>query len=212
MGLLELLLAANPKALDMRYREREAFCETSTPPVAVRLDGVGFGKRLKDFPAPRSPLVHAALVETAKSLASTHGADVAHVVSDEINLLFLGAVPYGGRTFKMISVLAAQAAAELSTRLSRPLYFDGRVVKLEDKCDAARYLLYRARIGFNNYLVQIARARGAVREQTPRINELLKTAELDNYELAWGTVLSKERKYAPLEPTEALKALCPSRT
>jgi tRNA(His) 5'-end guanylyltransferase len=91
-------------------------------------------------------------------LAMEHGAEAVHVVSDEINLLFLRHVPYGGRTFKIISVLAAHASAELTAKLGRPLHFDGRVVKLRDACDAASYVLFRARVGLNNYVIQLARA------------------------------------------------------
>ncbi|ABL88315.1 conserved hypothetical protein [Pyrobaculum islandicum DSM 4184] len=195
MDSLKRLLSENPRLLEMRYREREAVCEPSSPPIAVRLDGVGFGKRLKDFPAPRSKLVHAALVEVAKNLAMQHGASFVHVVSDEINLVFLNVVPYGGRTFKIISVLAAQAAAELTAKLGRPLYFDGRVIKLDSSCDAAKYILYRARVGLNNYVVQLARATGLIKTQTPHIEELLPKVEIGDFELAWGSFMSKEDGY-----------------
>lgn len=211
MDLLAVLLSLSPKALERRYREREAFCETARPPVAVRLDGVGFGKRLRDFPGPRSALVHSALVETARSLASTHGADYAHVVSDEINLLFLESVPYGGRTFKLITVLASHAAAEMTARLARPLHFDARAVKLEDRCDAARYVLYRARVGLNNYVIQLAKARGIVKEHTPHLADLLKEVEVGDYQLAWGTLLPKAKAYEPAGP-EDVAAMCPNRT
>ncbi|MGC9130555.1 MAG: tRNA(His) guanylyltransferase Thg1 family protein [Pyrobaculum sp.] len=209
MDSLKRLLAENPRILEMRYREREAVCEPASTPFAVRLDGVGFGKRLRDFPPPRSRAVHNALVEVAKVLASMHGADHAHVVSDEINLLFLRHTPYGGRTFKIISVLAAQASAELTAKLGRPLYFDGRVVKLRDHCDAAAYLLFRARVGLNNYVIQEARRAGLVDERTPRIEEMLKKVEVADYELAWGTFLNKEEKYrAESDVCTALAPLC----
>ncbi|MEM1616169.1 MAG: tRNA(His) guanylyltransferase Thg1 family protein [Pyrobaculum sp.] len=200
------LLSLDPKTLEKRYREREAFCEPSRPPAAVRLDGVGFGKRLKDFPPPRSALVHAAMVETARLLAATYGADYAYTVSDEINLIFLDAVPHGGRTFKIITVLASHAAAHLSTKLTRPLHFDGRVIKLENKCDVAKYILYRARIGLNNYVIQIARANGLLNSHTPPITQLIKQVKID-YELAIGTLLTKPQKYAPTTPLQA-EELC----
>lgn len=186
----------NPRHLEMRYREREAVCEPASPPVAVRLDGVGFGKRLRDFPAPRSRLVHTAIAEVARDLAAQHGAEFVHVVSDEINLLFLTSVPYGGRTFKLASVLAAQAAAGVTAKLGRPLYFDGRVVKLADRCDAARYVLFRARVGLNNYVVKAARLAGVVGAETPRIEELLAAVKIEDFELAWGSFMYKEGGYA----------------
>jgi hypothetical protein len=44
---LKRLLLENPAVLERRYREREVVCEPSSPPFAVRLDGVSFGKRLR---------------------------------------------------------------------------------------------------------------------------------------------------------------------
>ncbi len=209
MDSLRRLLLENPAVLEMRYREREAVCEPSSPPFAVRLDGVGFGKRLRDFEAPRSKLAHTALVETARKLAMQYGAEFVHVVSDEVNLLFLESAPYGGRTFKIISVLAAHASAELTAKLGRPLYFDGRVVKLRDVCDAARYVLFRARVGLNNYVVQLARAAGFVREYTPRIEELLTKVEVKDFELAWGTFMDKRGGYRTnSDVCAALSGLC----
>jgi len=209
MDSLRRLLLENPAVLEMRYREREAVCEPSSPPFAVRLDGVGFGKRLRDFETPRSRLAHTALVETARGLAMQYGAEFVHVVSDEVNLLFLGSAPYGGRTFKIISVLAAHASAELTAKLGRPLYFDGRVVKLRDVCDAARYVLFRARVGLNNYVIQLARAAGLVREYTPHIEELLTKVEVRDYELAWGTFMDKRNGYRKNgDVCAALSGLC----
>jgi Uncharacterized conserved protein len=192
---LKRLLAENPALLEMRYRERETVCQPSSPPFAVRLDGVGFGKRLRDFEAPRSRLAHTALVEVARELAMQYGADFVHVVSDEVNLLFLSSAPYGGRTFKIISVLAAHASAELTAKLGRPLYFDGRTVALRDACDAASYVLFRARVGLNNYVIQLARAAGLVHAYTPRIEELVAQVEIRDFELAWGTFMSRQERY-----------------
>lgn len=195
MDVLNRILRENPKAAEGRYREREAVCEPASTPFAVRLDGVGFGKRLRDFPAPRSRVVHTALVESARELALQHGAELAYVVSDEVNLIFLETQPYGGRTFKIVSVLSSQASASLTAKLGRPLAFDGRVVKLRDHCDAVDYLFYRARVGFNNYVVQLARRAGLIHDRTPPIGELLPLVELGDLELAWGTAMAKSEKY-----------------
>lgn len=209
MESLGKLLSTNPRVLDMRYREREAVCEPARVPFAVRLDGVGFGKRLADFPSPRSVEVHGALVDVAKALARQYGAEFVHVVSDEVNLVFFSQLPYGGRTFKIVSVLAAHASAALTHILGRPLHFDGRVVKLEDKCDAALYLLYRARVGFNNYVVQMARLGGFIKEKTPSVAELLRYVQVDNFELAWGVFMDKEMGYGKEgDLCRALSRLC----
>ena len=118
-------------------------------------------------------------------------------------------VPYGGRTFKIISVLAAHASAELTAKLGRPLHFDGRVVKLKDACDAASYILFRARVGLNNYVIQLAKAAGLIHAHTPRIEELLPKVEIEDYELAWGTYMAKEDKYREnVDLCNALSRLC----
>lgn len=209
MHTLDKLLEVNPRREEMRFREREAVCEPATPPFAVRLDGVGFGKRLKDFPGPRSTVVHRAIVETARELASTYGARLVHVVSDEINLIFFDSPPYGGRTFKIISVLAAHASALLTTKLARPLYFDGRVIRLRDICEAVAYVLFRARVGLNNYVVQLARGAGLIYSTTPRIEELLRKVEIEDFQLAWGTLMLKEEDYREKTDLYAtLSAIC----
>jgi tRNA(His) 5'-end guanylyltransferase len=192
---LERLLSESPRALDARYRPREVICEPVRAPFAVRLDGVSFGKRLRDFEAPRSAFVHAALVGAARALASTYGAEIVHVVSDEINLVFLASAPYGGRAAKVVSVLAAHASAELTAKLGRPLYFDGRALMLDDACDAAKYLIYRARVGLNNYVVKLARMSGLVSSRTPRLAELLGRVKIEREDLAWGTFIVKESGY-----------------
>ncbi|MFN3804217.1 MAG: tRNA(His) guanylyltransferase Thg1 family protein [Pyrobaculum sp.] len=207
--VLGRILRVSPRAMEARYRQREAICEPSTPPLVVRLDGVGFGKRLRDFPTPRSQLVHRALVETAREAAAVYGAELAYVVSDEINLAFLRNVPYGGRTFKIVSVLAGYLSAGLTARLARPLHFDGRVVKLEDPCDVASYVFYRARVGLNNYLVKKARGLNLVYSQTPHIEELTALVGVEDYELAWGTAMAKAGGYVrEVDLCKALSTLC----
>ncbi|MFN7106470.1 MAG: tRNA(His) guanylyltransferase Thg1 family protein [Pyrobaculum sp.] len=203
--VLGRILREDPRSAEARYRQREAICEPSTPPLVVRLDGVGFGKRLKDFPTPRSQPVHRALVETAREVAATYGAELAYVVSDEINLAFLKNVPYGGRTFKIVSVLAGHMSAGVTARLARLLYFDGRVVKLDGPCDVARYVFYRARVGLNNYLVKKARSLDLVYSQTPHIGELAALVGIEDYELAWGTAVAKGEGYR--EEKDLCKAL-----
>lgn len=204
------LLSINPRLLEMRYREREAMCEPARTPFVVRLDGVGFGKRLRDIPGPRSAEVHTTISAAARELARQYGADFVHVVSDEINLVFLSQLPYGGRTFKIISVLAGHASAAVTNALRRPLYFDGRVVKLDDRCDAASYILYRSRVGFNNYVVQKARLAGIIRDTTPPITEILKHVQVENFELAWGVFMSKQNGYEKeTDLCRALSQICP---
>ena len=159
--ILERLLAINPRVEEMRYREREAAIEGRVePPIALRLDGVGFGKALRGFRWPRDRRVHEALIEAAEALLDRLGGDMVYVGSDEINLVMLGELPYSGRTEKLVSISAGIASAVSSLRLGRLLYFDSRIVPLEGGTDALRYLLYRARVVFNNYVNSMLASRG----------------------------------------------------
>lgn len=157
-------------------------------PFAVRLDGVRWSKALEGFSWPRDERVHKALVETARELMRDLGADVAYVVSDEVNLVFTKYSPYGGRVFKIISVSAGQASASVSLRLGRRLSFDARVVKLDNLCDCYDYVLYRARVGFNNYVSNIYHARRSSKE-TPSLREMLNEVPLGEEWAYAGTLL-----------------------
>lgn len=172
--ILETLLSLNPRVEEERYKGREeAVEERVEPPIALRLDGVGFGKALRGFRWPRDRRVHEALIEAAEALLDRLGGDAVYVGSDEINLVMLGELPYSGRVEKLVSISAGIASAVLSLRLGRPLYFDSRIVPLEGGTDALRYLLYRARVVFNNYVnsmlasrgVRIERLEGGLRER-----------------------------------------------
>ena len=160
-SLLEELLSVNPRVEEERYRARESLVESRVePPIALRLDGVGFGRALRGFQWPRDRRVHEALLETAELLMDRMGADVAYVGSDEINLVVFGEPPYAGRVEKLVSISAGLASAAFSLKLGRVLYFDSRIIPLDGREDAARYLLYRARVVFNNYVNSMLAAQG----------------------------------------------------
>lgn len=167
-----------------------------SPPLVVRLDGASFGKALAGFTWPRDDTVHKALISAAKELMRRFSGDLALVISDELSVFLLSYVPFGGREFKLVSSMAGLASAVVSSALSRVLYFDARVIPLRDSCnDILRYLLYRVRVGFNNYHVEIAQ-RGSLipRNATPHINNVIKA--LGGAKLSWeslGTCLVRSR-------------------
>ncbi|MEL9991719.1 MAG: tRNA(His) guanylyltransferase Thg1 family protein [Thermoproteus sp.] len=208
--LIEALLRLEPARLEADYRSREAPRDYAEPPLAVRLDGVNFGTVLSDLPGPRNRGVHNALKIAAADLASSSGADLAYVVSDEVNLIYRAMLPYRGRVLKLISVLASSLSARASALLNRPLRFDARAIKLYDDRDAARYIAYRARVGLNNYAISIARLRGLVESSTPPIGEILKSLEGEDLSLGWGTLLAKEKRWLEVDLCEflAIYGLC----
>jgi len=181
---LERLFELNVAALADEYllRERQARARIE-PPYALRLDGVGFSRRLEGFREPRDPVVHGALVAAATQLMKSFGASGAWVGSDEINLLLLGTSnPYGGRVDKLVSVSAGMASAITSLVLNRPLFFDSRAVPLRGPGDAALYILYRARVIANNFVNKLLQIhgitpRGGFRERYSAAESLVKSFE-----------------------------------
>ena len=170
---LEYLTRVNPAKLQPYFRDREvASDKVILGPIAVRLDGVNFGKVLKNFRKPRDIRVHEALMGAGMALMERFNALVAYVASDEINLI-LKDVPYSGRVFKLVSVSASIASAHTSLSLGKPLYFDSRVVKLEGIGEAITYLVYRSRVCSNNYISQLFHNLAENKQVTPSAREML---------------------------------------
>ncbi len=193
------LLEVQVAALEERFRRRESRLLAEAPAV-IRLDGVGFSRLAKaGFEAPRDPRVHEALVEAAKTIVRRYGFYAAHVVSDEINIYALRPpLPYSGRVEKLVSITASIAGAEASTRLGVPVYFDSRIIALEDPCEASRYLWYRARVGYGNYAGSLAKALGLRPRPRSKLAELLGELEARGVEVStdWrgvGTAVVWER-------------------
>ncbi len=181
-----------------KYKSREIVKSILELPIILRLDGVKFGKLLRNFERPRDRRVHDVLIEAAIEILKFMGADIAYVVSDEINIIFVRNLPYGGRYFKLTSISASIASSTASIRLGLKLYFDSRVVKVYDINEIVEYLLYRARVGMNNYLSSLCYIDGIVGEYTPNIEELLiyvlwrHRDKLDNWKI-FGSIIYKEK-------------------
>jgi len=173
LRILEYLTRVNPAKLQLYFRDREvANNSVVSGPIAIRLDGVNFGKVLKDFRKPRDVRVHDALINAGKVLMERFNALITYVASDEINLI-LNDVPYGGRVFKLVSVSASIASAHTSLSLGMPLYFDSRVVKLQGIGEAITYLIYRSRVCSNNYISQLFHNLTEGKRVTPPAKEML---------------------------------------
>lgn len=181
------IMNTNPKELE-RYFDNNVVVQYIKPPIAIRLDGVGFGKKLKGYNWPRDSRVHEALLKAAEALMMVFSSDYALVISDEINLVLLNYIPYSGRDFKIISIASSIASSIVSRDLNKDLFFDARIVKLNNDCmDIKRYLMYRVRVGFNNYHIEIAQSMNLLpRGKTPHINEVLRL--VGNVRVDWETV------------------------
>jgi len=194
VDLLELILSIHPGEADRDYSARVICDDELRLPIVIRLDGVSFSKALRGFQWPRDPRVHGALVEVSRRVMRHLAATYALVISDELNILVQNYLPYGGRCYKLITTVAGMASATMSILLGRELYFDARIVEVKDNCDAARYMLYRVRVGFNNYHIETLQSSGDIpRDRTPSLREMLKIKA----EISWrtvGTLLTRETR------------------
>ena len=196
MSDLDFLLNFNVSIMDRFFKNREVVCGVVDKlPIIIRLDGVNFGKVLKDFEKPRDYRVHDALIEAGKELMRKFSSSYVLVISDEINVVLMNYLPYGGRVFKLITIASGLASSITSLKLKVNAYFDARVVKLEDFEEVIKYLMYRVRVGFNNYVLSVAFSKNIVsRKCIPKLKEVLKN--LEGITIDWrsvGTLLIRER-------------------
>ena len=171
---IDMLMKVQVRRLDEVFRSREVFSDKRVDiPFALRLDGVRFSRVLADF-KPRSFEVHKALLTAAMNIMEELGCCCSYVVSDEINVLCLDYVAYGGRIEKLVSISASIASATVSIALGRKLFFDSRIIVLKSDTEVPRYILYRARVGLNNFVSEIFhRVTGS--RYTPPLNSMITT-------------------------------------
>ena len=176
-----LLARLNPARLEEEYKAREVAQGLRVEsPLALRLDGVSWGRRLRGrYRWPRDERVHRAEAHAAVEAVALLGADLGYVTSDEISIVWVSREPpYGGRVEKLDSVAAGAASAHVSLELGAALFYDARVVKLYSARDAALYLLHRARVGMNNYLTSLYHSVAAGRRgETPGLQRVVEELE-----------------------------------
>ena len=188
MEILELF-KINPLLLEYEYKARELSKDRVNTPYAVRLDGVAFGKALSDIKNVRDPHVHRALVSAAKTVMRHYGASIGFVSSDEINLIFTINNPFAGRVQKITTVLAGLVSAHVSLSLGRTLYFDARIVKLDDIDDIVRYVKFRMRVTGGNYISSLYRRKTGIKK-FPSIFEMLEAVGYNHPDYAlYGTCI-----------------------
>jgi len=185
--------SVNPASLSRLYKQREITGGILSPPIVVRADGVKFGKSLKDeFTWPRDRRVHEALVSAAEELMRRYSTPAAYVVSDEVNVLFQ-TLPYSGRLFKVVSVVASILSSHVSIILSKPLYFDARAIQLTGVKEFMPYVMFRVRVGLNNYVSSVYHSVVKDHRETPSFQKMLEhVKEIIKGKDAWeccGTLL-----------------------
>jgi hypothetical protein len=189
----ETFASVNPAPLSKLYKQREVAGGMLRPPIVVRADGVGFGKALREgFTWPRDRRVHEALINAAEKLMRRYSASAAYVVSDEVSVLFR-TLPYSGRLFKVVSVMASILSSHTSIELNRPLYFDARAIQLTNIEEFIPYVIFRARVGLNNYVSSLYHSVAESSHETPPLLQMLKHVkeiirERDSWECC-GTLL-----------------------
>ena len=197
LEIVKFFAKVNVVKLSEYFKAKEVFARSKVePPIVIRLDGVGFGKALEGFEKPRSKLVHEALVEACMSILDRFGCDMGYVVSDELNVVCLDSLPYSGRIEKLNSISAGIASAVVSLKLRKLLFFDARIVVLSSSLEVKNYILFRARVGLNNFIAQVYHAKYGYKRQTPRLEQMINFLydELKDIEL-WkplGTCIKKE--------------------
>ena len=207
------IIGLNPSALEKKFKAREIYQGYRVePPLALRLDGVGWGRRLRDkYEWPRDERVHRALVAAAVRLLEEFNACCGLVVSDEVSIIISNEPPYGGRVEKLVSISAGLVSATISRVLGEELYVDSRIVKLYSADDAAEYLLHRIRVGFNNYVSSIYHSMvPGEKGRTPSLTEMLqKLVKIETPPSLWepwrllGTCIARTQSLRVLDDTVA---------
>jgi len=110
--------------------------------LVLRLDGRGFGRLALELRArkPFDPRLARCLVDSARSVYQQgFNPALIYVASDELNILFIGEPPFGGRVEKLDSVLSGIISSSACLNLRRlfgvetVVSFDCRVVVLDEE-------------------------------------------------------------------------------
>lgn len=139
-------------------------------PIYVRIDGRNFSKFTRYFERPFDREFSEAMQETTRHIVLETNAVAAYTQSDEINLLMMqntmhSQMYFGGKKFKIISVLAAQASVFFNS-LCKPEWlennplptFDCRAFQLPNRTEAANAFLWREQDASKNAISMAARS------------------------------------------------------
>ncbi len=144
-------------------------------PLVARLDGRAFSTFTRGLDKPFDARLSQIMQEVTAHLVEQTGALVGYTQSDEITLIVARQSAeeeplFGGRVFKLTSVLASMAAAKF-TLLALPLWpervarfvpsFDCRAFSAPSRIEAVNALVWRERDASRNALQAVAQSRFA---------------------------------------------------
>lgn len=186
-------------------------------PLVIRLDGKNFSSYTKSLIKDKNPFSSGfslIMSETGRYMHNTFGALVSYTVSDEITLIFINTGtsqhPFGGKLFKIQSLMSAAASVFFVSRLNESLpeksgtlpIFDCRAFSVPDLDEAYNSVLWRYRDGRKNAVSAIARTfysdkqlfKKVTKEQISMIEE--KGGSIDSYDdiFIYGTCLIRIKK------------------
>ncbi len=157
------------KGYENRETERIAL---NRVPLIVRIDGRCFHSFTKGMDRPFDEKFCDTMICITKKLVDEFNAKIGYTQSDEITLVFYSEDVkseqiFGGRIFKITSILAATATAFFLQRayglwpekcINRPPTFDARVFEVPNKMEAVNTLLWRELDATKNAISMAARA------------------------------------------------------
>ena len=196
----------NKNAEPETTEKQEIFSQLRTPPETpffVRLNGRRFQAVSEKLRAekPFDKSFAKCLVKSGRALFQANlNPSLVYVASDEINALFLHAIPFGGRVEKINSVLAGTTSSAFSVytikHFKKPLTvaFDSRII-IVTRRKVNDYLSYRQRDAWRNhnnaYAYWLMRKQGRKPSEAAKILKGLKTKELHELLFNQGVNLAK---------------------
>lgn len=143
-----------------------------TLPIYARLDGRSFSRFTKGMSRPYDDRFSEAMIETMSGLVDKTHARIGYTQSDEISLVYQAEtaesdIIFGGRTQKLVSVLASLCTALFAAALDRAFersisfadrlpHFDCRVCQLPSRAEAANMFLWRWKDSTKNAIQMVA--------------------------------------------------------
>lgn len=174
-------------------KKREIFSQIKVAGTAVvRVDGRGFGKTLHKlkFSKPYDIRFAKCMADSTQDFFNKSGINpsLAYLFSDEVNLVFVHYLPFGGRLEKIDSVIPGFFSSALTINLgsSEPLSFDSRVSMI-DTADVVAYISWRQEECWRNlmssYAFYLLKDDGMTATEAAELLKGMKSEDL--HELAW---------------------------
>jgi tRNA(His) guanylyltransferase len=182
-------------------------------PICVRMDGRAFHTFTRGLNRPFDGGFANAMIETTKYLVSETNAKIGYTQSDEITLVFwdgsfLSEPLFGGKLFKLTSVLASMTTAKFNSlvpslipsKTGRFGIFDARIFQVPSLDEAANLVLWRWLDARKNSISMAAQAEFSPkqlhRKNSKEMLEMLAERKViwENYpnHLKWGTFIQRK--------------------